>query len=72
MQSQIAITLLGQVPIALEGLSRILGEHGFTVVDIASDLQALKPEVHISQLIVDKIAAKFRRLYTPCFSGRGF
>jgi len=45
MQSQIAITLLGQVPIALEGLSRILGEHGFTVVDIASDLQALKPEV---------------------------
>jgi two-component system nitrate/nitrite response regulator NarL len=45
MQSQIAITLLGQIPIALEGLSRILSEHGFTIVDMGSDLHALKPEV---------------------------
>lgn len=45
MRSQIAITLLGQVPIALEGLSRILGEHGFTVVETGSNLQELKHEI---------------------------
>jgi len=44
MRSQIAISLLGQVPISLEGLSRILKEHGFAIVDAGSDLSSLKPE----------------------------
>ncbi|MDH7639195.1 response regulator transcription factor [Sphingomonas oryzagri] len=42
MRSQIEISLLGQVPISLEGLGRILNEHGFSIVDTGSDLSSLK------------------------------
>jgi two-component system, NarL family, nitrate/nitrite response regulator NarL len=44
MRSQIAISLLGQVPISLEGLSRILKEHGFSIIDAGPDLSTLQSE----------------------------
>jgi two-component system nitrate/nitrite response regulator NarL len=41
MQSQGVITILGRMPIALEGLERILREYGFTIAGSATDIASL-------------------------------
>lgn len=42
-ESQAFVSILGQMPIALEGLRHILNDQGFRVVQIAPDLCGLRP-----------------------------
>jgi two-component system nitrate/nitrite response regulator NarL len=59
MQSQGAITILGRLPIAIEGLKRILTEYGFDVIGSGMDIASI-PKTTIQEgdfhiVIVDEL-----------------
>lgn len=59
MQSQGAITILGRLPIAIEGLKRILTEYGFDVIGSSMDIASM-PKITVKDgdfhiIVIDEL-----------------